>query len=372
MAELPGLPRERAAWWALVGALFLVGALVVFRLLGTAVLGVFLYYGLRPVHRRVESVVPSRTVAAALTFLLVALPMMAVVTFLVAQGLHQATPEIATYRTLLEPYVDVSALVADPVQKLLALVEDPSAGRLRELLTRGATYLGAVVRALQTLFVAVLLAFTLLREDRRVAAWFRDLAGGTESAGWAYATAVDRDLETIYFSNVLLILLVGVAAVVVYRGYNYLAPAPVDVPFPTAMGVLTGFASVVPLVVGKLVYVPLVAYLLVVAASRDGSLVVYPLGLLVAAFLLLDLVPLTFVLPELASRNTHVAPLLFGYVVGTVVFGWYGLFLGPLLVVLGAQAVRVVLPELVHGERVTGSVEDAPDIGADPKSDREE
>jgi hypothetical protein len=51
-----------------------------------------------------------------------------------------------------------------------------------------------------------------------------------------------------------------------------------------------------------------------------------------------------------------------------MLFGWYGLFLGPLLVVVGVHLARIVLPGLVHGDSVTGEVRAAESLGADPKS----
>jgi hypothetical protein len=59
--------------------------------------------------------------------------------------------------------------------------------------------------------------------------------------------------------------------------------------------------------------------------------------------------------------------VLFAYVLGAALFGWYGLFLGPLLLVLAAQSANVVLPELLHGERLTTAT--STEIGAEPRVD---
>jgi len=40
--------------------------------------------------------------------------------------------------------------------------------------------------------------------------------------------------------------------------------------------------------------------------------------------------------------------------------------LGPLVVIVAIQAVRIVLEELVRGEPVTGAVTAAEELGADP------
>lgn len=182
-------------------------------------------------------------------------------------------------------------------------------------------------------------------------------------------TAVDQDLETIYFSNVLLVLLVAGLAELVYHGYNYVAPHAIGIPAPTLMAAATGLASLVPLIVGKIVYVPLVGFLSYNAFQLPGQQWIYPVALLVVAFLLLDLVPMTFLLPQIAARDTHIALTMFGYVIGTIVFGWYGLFLGPFLVVLIVQVVRIGLHELVQGEELTPHVRAAESLGSDPPVD---
>jgi len=43
---------------------------------------------------------------------------------------------------------------------------------------------------------------------------------------------------------------------------------------------------------------------------------------------------------------------MFAYILGPLLFGWYGLFLGPVVLVLGVHFARLVLPELLHSERL--------------------
>jgi hypothetical protein len=46
---------------------------------------------------------------------------------------------------------------------------------------------------------------------------------------------------------------------------------------------------------------------------------------------------------------------MIAYIIGPLLFGWYGLFLGPLLLVVLVHFARILLPELVRGEPVTAS-----------------
>jgi len=347
---------------SLVGALLLT----IHWLVGPVVLGFFLYYGTRPIYRRVRRVVGSGSAAAGATIFLIALPVLLLVATLAVAGLRELSLRGDFLESVLGPYVDVAAFKSAPVDEFLSFVRDPdrNLGAFVPAVTKS---LGLLSTALSHLFVALLLAFYLLKDDDRIAAWFRSEVD-SDGAAHAYLTAVDSDLETVYFSNLLLVFLVAGLAVVVYHGYNALAPAPVTVPLPTVLALLTGLASLIPLVVGKVVYLPLVGYLGLAATRADPGLLVYPAGLLVVCVLALDFVPMTFLLPALAGRSTDIGLIMFAYIVGVMVFGWYGLFLGPALVVLAIQLVRIVFTELIHGRAITPAVRAAHDVGSDPKT----
>ncbi|MFB6078517.1 MAG: AI-2E family transporter [Halarchaeum sp.] len=356
---LPALPdRDRAAWWVF---LFALGGLLVYvgaSLIGTFVVGVFVYYGVRPVQRRVESHVPSQGLAATVTLVLTALPFVLVTTYFGVVAYGELAPKIEQYRQFLAPYVDVNAVLNHPLSLLYAYVTNPDATRQQALQTVLAS-VGVASNWLANAGLALLVTFTLLRDGHRLRDWFRGVCGG-DGPAFAYANAVDRDLEVVYFSNVLLVGLVAIASEVVFEAYNVVAPPAVQMPFPTVLALMMGLASLIPLVVGKVVYVPLVGYLLWAAAQANDALFVFPLVLLVVSFVLLDFVPMTFVLPEIAGRRMglRVELVMFGYVVGTLLLGWYGLFLGPLAVVVVTTAVRYALGPLVRRESLPTEVDE--------------
>jgi hypothetical protein len=83
-----------------------------------------------------------------------------------------------------------------------------------------------------------------------------------------------------------------------------------------------------------------------------------------------DTVPDLALRPWVSGGDLHLGTVMFAYIFGPLVFGWYGLFLGPLVLVLVAQAANVVLPELLHGERLTTAT--YTDLGAEPAVDESE
>lgn len=367
------LERQRLGWW-LVG-LFLLAVVWTFAagFVGTFVLGLFVYYGARPVHRWLLNRVDARGLTAALTMLAIVVPSLLLLSYVGLVAVRELVAAVGS---------DVIQQGANRVTlpgSLNRAIQDPLSylaqeGRLDTLLDQlagGLETLGIVTTGLVHLTLALAFAFFLLRDGNRAERWFRAEVGGRGSVPYAFLSAVDADLETVYFGNVVTVLLVTVLSVVVYNGYNFVAPDPVSLPFPTLLALLTGLATFIPLVVGKVVYLPVTAFL-GWQAVQSGSGLVWVVAFVVVAFLFLDLFPMAVLRPVISGRSLHAGMVLFAYILGAAYFGWYGLFLGPLLLVLLIQFLNVVFPELLHGDRLTATPSSALSLGHDPvTTDRE-
>ncbi len=365
--------RDRLAWWLAVGMLAALLAFVALNVLGTLVLGLFIYYVVRPLNERVDRHLPSDT-AATVTFLGVILPLVAVVAYIVVVAVRELFAAFAgrslTVSALLAPYLDSS--VAEPRETTVRTVLNQpisfltsNAGTAREVADAALALVGAASGILFVLLVAAAVAYFLLQDGDRLYRWSRANLFAEESTLDAFLRTVDHDLETVYLGNVFTVALVAVGAAVVYNGYNFLVPAPVEIPIPTALALATGLASFVPIVVGKLVYVPLTGALVISALGNDTGLLVYPAALFVVALIFLDILPQTVIRPYLAGRELHTGATMLSYVLGATVFGWYGIFLGPLVLVLVVHTSRIVLPELVAGEELTPEVSAPASLGSE-------
>ncbi|MFB6167559.1 MAG: AI-2E family transporter [Haloferacaceae archaeon] len=357
--------RSRLAWLG-VGAVCLgVVALFLYAFVGTFALGLFVYYAARPLHRRLHRYTTDDR-AAALTMLLLVVPALSVLAYVAVVAVGELTALVGseTVTTILRqvaPAPDpVSRLLRNPVAFVSELegLDAVRAGALAVL-----AQVGVLTTAVLHLTLALAFAFFLYRDDERLEAWFRSEVGGPDSAAHAFLRAVDTDLETVYFGNLLTVLFVTGLAVVVYNAFS--AFGPLSLPVPTLLALLTGLATFVPLVVGKLVYLPATAYLGLRAVETDVSLLV-PLAFLVVCFLFLDILPQSIVRPYVSGRTLHTGLILFSYVLGTALFGWYGLFYGPLLAVVVVQFVNVVLPDLLRNRPVAPAPSTALSIGSDP------
>lgn len=136
------------------------------------------------------------------------------------------------------------------------------------------------------------------------------------------------------------------------------------------MGLLTGAASLIPVVGIKLVWIPLLGWL-AVAAARSGGGYGFVAVFGVVAAVVIDFIPDLVVRPYVSGRDLHLGLVMLAYVFGPLIWGWYGIFLGPMVLVFVVHFARLVLPELVAGEGIApvpAGADDTPASDADPES----
>jgi predicted PurR-regulated permease PerM len=349
--------RTRATWWAVGGLLAAVVCFVVYSFVGTFVFGVFVYYATRPIYRRLRRRIYPPSLAAAVAILALAFPALALATYallVAARELMRLTDGAA-----LDP---AQYLGLDP--DLVARLSDPS--RLAELdlqqyldANAAASVLGSLQSAVDSLavlgvaavhlFVILALAFYLLRDDHRLARWTMSRFGDDRGVLAEFLRAVDTDFKNIFFGNILNAILTGTIGVIAYLVLNEVAPAGHPVPAPALVGLLAGVASLIPVVGMKLVYVPVALYMTLRAVvAGDPNALWFVLTFASVSFVVVDTIPDLVLRPYVSGRTLHVGAVMLAYTLGPLLFGWYGIFLLPMLLVVTVQFARVVLPELLE------------------------
>ena len=361
--------RRRAGWWLVAAGVVAIVGLFFLSFVGTFVFGLFVYYGARPVNRWIQSRVDSRAVAATITLLFIVLPTLALLGYTGIVAFREFTAVVGpdAVGTVLERLPGNQQSIAGALQNLPQLASQlGQISGVQQGLITALGVLGTISNGLLHLTLALTFAFFLYRDGHRLQAWCRAEVGGHDTAAYSYLAGVDADLEVVYFGNVLTVLAVTIGSIVVYNGYNVLAPTTLPLPFPTLLAVLTGLATFVPLVVGKIVYVPAATYLVWRAVQAGTGLLVYPIAFLAVAFLLLDLIPQSIVRPYISGQTMHEGAVLFAYILGAALFGWYGLFLGPFLLVIVIQFANVVLGDLIRGRPLSPAPTETTTLGTDP------
>lgn len=364
---LPNLEFERGrlALWVVALVLLAILSYVTWRYVGTVVLGLFGYYVTRPVLDRINDRIPNRTVSVAVALVTVTLPVL----FLVAWTVTIAVQEIAALAesaafdqvsAVLDPYLDlpeirreverVAQIVLSDPSRLTSLDFGPVFGQVGGVFEALVGSIALVATVAVHLFIVLVITFYLLRDDRRIAAWARQTFVDEDGVVDEFFVAVDRDLKNVYFGNILNALFTGLLGATVYSIINLVAPSAVPIPEPVLIGLLTGVASLVPVIGMKLVWVPVALIMAADSAVTDPGTLWFPILFALVSVVIVDYIPDQLLRPYVSGRTLHVGAVMLAYILGPLLFGWYGIFLGPLVLVVVFEFASVVFPWLIDPE----------------------
>lgn len=367
--------RTRTGWWVFILLLVIIATFIAYSFIGMVALGVFGYYAARPIQRRLARVINSDGIAAGATVLVVTIPVIVLVVYAGSEIFQQIQQAFSAGRSgVVGGYFDFSALPPDQRQMVISVIQNPRQfigdpqQTLQTLFRLGEQILGAIFGTIVLLAITVAFSYFLLKHDSAISTGLRELFGGRDTTAYAYASAVDADLESVFFGNLLFVVAMAAIATASYWVTNMLAPPGLHVPMVVVLGFLTGVASLIPIVVGKVIYLPIVLYLAFQALRSSGGGLLFVAGVLVAYFFLLDILPQTFLQPYITGRRIDMLVMMFAYILGPILFGWYGFFLMPIIFIVMLEAIRIPLPELVRGEPLTPEVSLGKSIGTDPQS----
>jgi predicted PurR-regulated permease PerM len=361
--------RAYDAKWVIFGlALILLLIWVAWPFLTVIVYSIFIYYIARPIKRRLRPYIKNESLLVAACMFLLVLPLLIIIgyTLLAALSQFNSLAAGAGLQTLPQgPLSNLSMVVARhnlTIEKVLSgdfsVLEDwygmlpgygGSIASLQHLLVATG---GTVADVIFKLFLMFAIAFYLIRDDERIKSWvastFPEIIQEHDHMLGKYFKAVDGDLEKIFFGNVLSIVFFAIVAAIVFSALNVFAPPSMDIPSPILMGILCGVSALVPVVGMYLVTVPLFLYILISSLSA-GTLIAnisYYAFMAAAVLVFVQTLPEIFIRPFIASGQVNTGLLMFAYILGPVVFGIAGLFIGAIVLVLLTHYFRIVVPAL--------------------------
>ncbi|WP_254526044.1 AI-2E family transporter [Natrinema caseinilyticum] len=343
--------RAKIGWWALALALAAVLIVVLGDYLGWFVFGIFLYYIARPLSRTLQRRGLSSGTSAVVTLGLVVLPFVIILVVITTLAFIQfATLELADFEQILEllfPNLhpdDLPTTEAELYPIAENLATDPTVA------TVGLWVQGVLERFLMATylaFVTFVFAFVLVRDERRLITWVRADFIAEESPLDRFLCRVDEGLESVFFGYTLTILAIMLSAGGIYLALNEIAPVGLAIPHVLLLAIVTGLASTVPLVGRTVVYVVIIGYLAVQAIRTNLTALWFPVVFYVVMSVLYDGVIRTYVRPHLSGRLFPTSVVLFAYLLGPLTFGWYGIFLGPIIMVVTVVFIQQRLGPLL-------------------------
>ena len=354
--SVPTIDKSRLSWWLIGAALALAVGFVVYSFVGTFVFGVFIYYATRPIYRRLRRRIGRPNVAASIAIFLLVLPALVLVAYaalIVFRELDRVTRNSRFDPTdygldpgLLDRIADPEALLSGGFSRYFS---SDAFGSVLGSVDSAVGTVAVVGIALIHLFVMTALAFYLLRDDHRIARWFYLRFGDDRGVLETYFRTVDEDFNSIFFGNILNAVLTGTIGVISYSALNVFAPPSVPIPAAALVGALAGVASLVPVVGMKLVYLPVAALMAAEALLFAPDALWFVALFALVSLVIVDTIPDLVLRPYVSGRNLHVGAVMIAYTLGPLLFGWYGIFLMPMLLVLVVHFARIVLPELLAG-----------------------
>ncbi len=346
--------NEKRLMVALFGlAVAVVVGFVAVQFVEALTISVFLYYSTRRYHKALRRLRLTARFRAAITMASLVVPLFLLISYTVVILVLEVQQLVNEY-----PVTDIAArnlgwfggidtIPEFTVQGIYTAYQNGELDVFISFLTDNAPFLADLVsNFFLNLFIVTVVVYYLLVDGYRIREWLLRFDDGAVVR--EYLEAVDRELESVLFGNMLNVIVTSFIAIAVYSGYNVYVPAAAQVPYPALAGALTGIASLIPVVGMKIVYIPLTAAAAVpVAMGADTSLLAYIGGFLVLVFAVVDTIPDLILRPIFSGETTHVGLLMLAYTLGPVVLGFYGFFFAPILLVVGLTFASTALLRLL-------------------------
>lgn len=221
-------------------------------------------------------------------------------------------------------------------------IADAVSGLLQSLAENMIGFIAALPNIAVGLIVALLAAFFISKDWEKVRSWlYAKMPSQTKIA----VGAVWRDLQKALFGFIRAqLILISITAVFVIIGLLLLR-----VPYAVTIGLLIGLVDLMPYLGTGAVFVPWIVY-----AFLQGN---YTFGIGLTVLYALILVSRQLAEPKIVSSSIGLNPLitLIGLFVGLKLFGFAGLIIGPVILVLlfsfhRAGVFRDIKRFIVHGK----------------------
>ena len=332
MSRLPRVTQSTVFLWSLLALFGGVTVLLFLSYIRYALLAGLLGYVLYPVSSRLSRYL-GRTLGATLTVALATVAVIAPVVVLLAVAVRQAR---AILRTVTESMLidagdallarlGVAADTVDVVDAAMEAMRTSSRGLLGNVYT----LLGDAADVVIGLVVFVFLLYYLLRDGDRLVAWLRDVSPLERAEMDDLFRRCDR---LLWASLVGTVVVAAVQAVLTGVAFAVLGLA--NTVFWT---LVTFLLSLFPVIGASVVWIPASIYLFFVGRTVD-AVVLFVAGTFVISGS--DNVIRPFVVQHSARLNTGLTVVgLFG---GLAVFGFLGLFVGPVVVGMAKHLVELL------------------------------
>lgn len=307
---------------------FAVLSLLVIRpFISSIIIGLFLCYIFYPVYRRILSLIKNETVAAsvmtALVCFVIILPFALVSQLVIVEVLDiyskfnlQAT--ISWFTTLFTPQM----------QEVLVSFTKQGLSMLASLLS---SFVLSLPQKLLNGFVLLMTLFVTFKSGNKIFESFKMALPIKESYKREFVSRFSQTSDAILYGALVVSLVEGIAAMVGFYIFGVSSPA--------LWGFVTFLAALLPLIGPAIVWVPVVT---VKYLSGDVSSAI---GLMVYSIVVQNILLELMLKTKIIGSKGKIPPMitLLGILGGVMTFGIVGILLGPIILVIFIEFLKVYL-----------------------------
>ena len=331
-------------------------------------IGVFLYYILRPVNKkihqlylnvstelseyvsatRLHKLLQSQKISAFTTALVALVPSLIFISYVFSLVISESQRFIEAFdiplSQLVNTYLGITLVFDRSGLQSLFQQQEFSAETVQQLVETGLYLTATLSDGFLQLLVSLTFVYVLLVYDEKIKSWLTRAVepSGSTLQSWR---RMDKRLSSIYLGNMLNSIVTAVLAVISYSVFFQVSE--LSFPAPVILGILVGIGSIIPVVGIKVVYGFAVLYLGSGIYVQETFNLLPDLGVfLVISIVFLDFIPDTFLRPYFSSRRVFMAILLIAYLVGTAALGVPGFFISPVVLVFFLYFYEEQFPQL--------------------------
>lgn len=360
---------------SIISILTLLLSFMIFNFIGSIVLGIFLYYISEPVYKYLRNYEINRTTSALSALLSLILPIVIILSYTIRIIAIEFRSISIQLRSISDSSTDLGVLKylqSEPISNLIVNINNLSqiqsvrdieeiinsfdAGFVSSVIDISIESSLIVISSLSdiffTLFIAFSVAFYSLKNGESIKKKSYELIDYDPDL-IHFWEELDKKLQMVYIGNIGLAIFTAIIAVVSFTLISYFIPGGGVLRYPALIGILCGLTSIIPVFGIKIVYIPVTLILYTINLLEygfpEGAL--FPTVFIVISVIIVDLIPDLIVRPKIGSLGgVSTGVVLLSFVLGPLTFGWYGLFLGPIVFVVIYEFINELLPKVINND----------------------
>lgn len=358
-----------------ISILTILLSFMIFNFIGSIVLGLFLYYVSEPVYKYLRNYNISKTTSALSALISLILPIVIILSYtirIIAIEFRSISIQLRSISTNSTDLGILKYLQSEPVNDLIININNisqiQSIEDIEEIINSfDASFVSSVIDIsvesslivisslsdiFFTLFIAFAIAFYSLKNGENIKKKVYELIQHDPDI-IQFWEKLDRKLQMVYIGNIGLAIFTAIIAVVSFTLISYFIPGGGVLRYPALIGILCGLTSIIPVFGVKIIYIPITLILYTINLLQYGfpEGVLFPTVFIVVSVIIVDVIPDLIIRPKIGSMGgVSMGVVLLSFVLGPLTFGWYGLFLGPIVFVVIYEFINELLPKIMNNE----------------------